>query len=488
MLSLYTAPMFATIARFWCNYQHLVWVALGVTVLHLVIFFGTAALLASHGGSMANVINHQDEQEYVSIAHSMIALGEFRINGGVETETFRTIGYPAFAAFILLLTAGSFWAIYMSHTLITGLTAAITTWVAELIGLSRRTSIVAGILFGLSSGPFLLTTSGMGSDKIFPLLYALSAALLLTFTATNRLKRAALMGAIMGIATLVRPIGILASLPLFTAILFVPPLTVFPTIPERVRATTIALLVFIAVMVPWHYRNYELAGRFSLSSLPVYNFVYYNIPLYLAGWEGKNEIAERDRIIAELGNPNLMTLRGYFYHDELAVMQKEFIKEKVVPYTLFHVYKMIPFFLGSGFNVAHAILAVEAPSMRSSLFPTEQENLTSAILRGDYAVVWRNITAYPVVTLERLSWLIIFGLAFLSPLFAPAGPLRRFLVLASLFILSMAFLSSPVIQPRYRVPIEPLLWPMFLYCLIFGYYTLLSWYKNRGFAKQKAQL
>ncbi len=480
--------MFAAIARFWRNYQHLVWVALGIMVLHLIIFFGTAVLLSSHGGSMANVINHQDEQEYISIANSMIALGEFRISSTIETETFRTIGYPAFVAFILLITAGSFWAIYISHTLITGLTAAVTTWIAELIGLPRRTSIVAGIIFGLSSGPFLLTTSGMGSDKIFPLLYAVAAALLLTFTVENRWRRAALMGAIMGIATLIRPIGILASLPLFTAILFVPSLFVFPTIPERVRATTIALLVFIAVMVPWHYRNYELAGRFSLSSLPVYNFVYYNIPLYYAGWEGKNEIAERDRILAELGNPNLMTLRGYFYHDELAVMQKEFIKEKVVPYTLFHVYKMIPFFLGSGFNVAHAILAVEAPSMRSSLFPTEQENLTSAILRGDYAVVWRNITSYPVVTLERLSWLIIFGLAFLSPLFAPAGPVRRFLVLASLFILSMAFLSSPVIQPRYRVPIEPLLWPMFLYCLIFGYYTLLSWYKNRGFAKQKAQL
>lgn len=476
--------MFETIAQFWKNQRHLVWVAVGVTLLHLVIFFGTTAILASHGGSMANVINHQDEQEYISIANSMIAFGEFRINGGVETETFRTIGYPAFAAFILLLTAGSFWAIYISHTLITGLTAAITTWIAELIGLSRRTSIIAGVLFGLSSGPFLLTTSGMGSDKIFPLLYALSAALLLTFTATNRMRQAMLMGAIMGIATLVRPIGILASLPLFTAILFVPPLSVFPTIPDRIRATVVALVVFIAVMVPWHYRNFELAGRFSLSSLPVYNFVYYNMPLYFAGWEGKNEIAERDRILAELGNPNLMTLRGYFYHDELAAMQKEFVKEKVVPYTFFHVYKMIPFFLGSGFNVAHAILAVEAPSMRSSLFPTEQENLTSAILRGDYAVVWRNITAYPVVTLERLSWLVIFGLAFLSPLFAPSGEVRRFLVLAALFVLSMAFLSSPVIQPRYRVPIEPLLWPMFLYALVGGYYTLAQWYKNRGFAKR----
>ncbi len=480
--------MFQAIGHFWQHQKHLIWVALGVTALHLFIFFGTAALLSWHGGSMANVINHQDEQEYISIANSMIALGEFRISGTIETETFRTIGYPAFTAFILLLTAGSFWAIYISHTLITGLTAAVTTWIAELIGLSRRTSILAGILFGISSGPFLLTTSGMGSDKIFPLLYALSAALLLTFTATNRLKQAALMGAIMGIATLIRPIGILASLPLFTAILFVPPLPVFPTIPDRIRATVIALMVFIAVMVPWHYRNYELAGRFSLSSLPVYNFVYYNIPLYLAGWEGKNEIAERDRIIAELGNPNLMTLRGYFYHDELTVMQKEFIKEKVVPYTLFHVYKMIPFFLGSGFNVAHAILAVEAPSMRSSLFPTEQENLTSAILRGDYAVVWRNIINYPVVTLERLSWLAVFGLAFLSPLFAPQGHVRRFLVLAVLFVLSMAFLSSPVIQPRYRVPIEPLLWPMFLYALLGGYYVLAAWYKKRSFAKRNAPL
>lgn len=450
------------------NARALVGAFLTTCLLHFLIFGSVAFLLHGAEGDIFHVINSQDEGEYTNIAYSLLSSGKFQISNTIEPETFRTIGYPALAAFIFALSGGSLWALYAVHALITGLTAATVVWIGTLLGLSRRVSLISGILFGLSSGPILLTVSGMGSDKIFPLLYALSAGLLLTFERGSPYTRAASIGAIMGLATLVRPIGVLASLPIFAAILVIPSAAALPSIRKRVLAVGIALLVFIGILTPWMTRNYLVAGHFSISSLPVYNFVYYNIPLYYAAWEGQDEEAVRDAILTRLSNPDLMTLRGFAHHDALSEIQKEFLKEKLVPYALFHFYKMIPFFLSSGFNVSHAIISAESPSLYSPLFPSEQENLTSAMLHGDYATVWNNVIRYPIVTLERISWLVIFGLAFIAPLFAPKGPVRRFLFISIFLILSIGFLSSPVIQPRYRVPAEPLLWVGFVYTIAHG--------------------
>jgi hypothetical protein len=135
----------------------------------------------------------------------------------------------------------------------------------------------------------------------------------------------------------------------------------------------------------------------------------------------------------------------------------EFLTEHGVGYALFHVYKMIPFFLGSAANVAHVVVATEAPELFIPLFPKVQENLTSKALAGDWGGVIENLKRYWIVTLERLVWAVMFLLSFLSPFFA-RGQTRLFLILACTIIMTNAFLTSPVFQPRFRVPAEPFIW------------------------------
>lgn len=451
-----------------------IWISACTAFLHILIFAVVSISVGQHGGSMTHIIDTQDEGEYIEIAQSLLASGEFRINGAIETETFRTPLYPSLAALILALTGGWFWSVYILHALATGVTAGATAWIAASLGLPRKWSIAAGLLFGLSSGPISLTVSGMGSDKLFPMFFSLAAGLVLTFSAQSPSIRAIYIGLLLGFATLVRPIGILASLPILFGTLVVPPREIFPDFASRMKVLLLSAFVFALVLIPWCLRNYVVAEHFSLSSLPTYNFVYYNMPIFLSYHNGTTEEDERNFILDRLGRPNLMTLRGFAYHEELSAIQKEFLDEHAVRYGFFHVYRTIPFFLGSGFNVAHVVVATESPSLRSSLFPTEQENLTSAILRGDIATVRNNLLNYPLVTLERILWLLIFALVFLSPLFAK-GMVRRTLLLFCFIILSFAFLSSPVIQPRYRVPAEPFIW----ICAVYSVYGFLEWRKRR---------
>lgn len=459
----------ALVARFRVPWRFFSIVA-AIALLHTGIFFTIATVVSVQGGNIEHIIYTQDEGEYIEIAQSLLASGEFRIDGGIETETFRTVGYPLFVVFVLSITGGWFWSIFLIHTLFIGLTAGIIAWIAEMIGIPRKKSMIAAVLFGISSGPILLTVSGMGSDKLFPVFYALAAGLILTLTSDTAYKRAALIGLLLGIATLVRPIGILASIPVMIGLIFVPGHDVFPSIKKRLVVAGVALLVFLATLTPWCIRNYVVAGHFSLSSLPLYNFVYYNMPMFLSTWNNTSEEAERDFILEKLGNPNLMTLRGYTYSDAMGDLQKEFLRENWMEYGIFHVYKMIPFFLGSGFNVAHAVIAAEAPSLRLPFFPTEQDNLTSAVLKGDWKTVADNIFHYPLVTVERMLWILIFAFAFIAPLLAK-GYIQRFLLLSCVIILSFAFLSSPVIQPRYRVPAEPFIWIAATYSV----YRLYRW-------------
>lgn len=457
----YTSAMLLALHEHVRASRHLVVLTLIVALFHALVFFGVAWAIASKGGSMEHLVQAQDAGEFITLAYTLIHNQTFVFWGG-EPETFRTIGYPAAIAGVLLLAGGAWSSIFIFHAILLGITAGLTAWLAEAIGIPRRGALAAGGLFGASSGPFLLNVSGMGSDILYTALYAFAACFLWANAKRPALQYALAIGIISGLATLSRPIGILGTLPLFAGIIFLSEGGAFRRIKEHGFLCALALLAFFITLTPWMTRNAMVAGHFSLSSLPTYNFVYYNMPLFLSFYNQTPEEEERNKILDALGRPNLMTLRGYAYSAELSALQKDFLKEHVVPYAAFHLYKMIPFFLGSGFNVAHAIIAIEAPDLALPLFPKVQENLTSEALRGNWRGVIENLSQFWVVTIERLVWAFVFFLAGIAPFFA-RGRVRLFLLLATLIIFANAFLTSPVIQPRYRTPAEPFMWVAALY-------------------------
>lgn len=449
-------------------------------LFHAALFFWGSHLLATHAHGFEALVSKSDQNEYVSIAHTWLNTGRFALSPESPPEVFRTPGYPAMLAFFFALFPHTFSFPYLFQALMTGVTAGAVFLLARRIYLSRIWALGAAALFTVSSGPILLTLTGTGSDVIYTTLQAVAVCVLAYAAITQRHYVAiALAGALLGLATLVRPIGIVASLPIIMLSgLFAPALNT----KWYAKAVAVALVAFVAVLSPWYVRNFMLTGHAFFSTVPEYNVVYYNIPYFLVHKEGISEAEARTRTLAPFGTEEPYELREYKNDTQLKSIEKEFIQTHLFSYAVFHAYKSIPFLMGSGFNVINAVYVKESPTLKSSLFPTASENLSEAIRTKNWALALKNVRSYWFTTLERLLWLCAIGGALLAPCAAFLYA-RRFntrlalLVLGAAIVVTTMAITSPVTQPRYRVPAEPFIWigaVSFLHILIMQYQAFLK--------------
>lgn len=424
--------------------------------IHGAALVTLAVAVSGQNSSLWDVVFKQDAREYVTLTENLLRLQIFTLDG-VTPEVFRTPGYSILMAPALLAGKGAYWSIAVAHTLFVGLLAGLTVVLAYAVGLARIPAFLAGLLVGVSSGPLLLTMTGMGSDIPFAFFYALAVYYVIRFKANGYTRSLILVGLGLGLSMLIRPIGTLMSIPILLGIAVLPGHYGAVRLIDHLKNVLIVLAVAAIVVGPWYVRNGVVADMAALSSLPPYNFVYYNMPAFLSYAHGTSEGQERGAILATLGNPELDTLRSFDYTASFKHMAGTFLYEHFLEYSAFHLYKMIPFFIGSGLNTIHATISAEVPAVRLSFFPTETVNLTSAALNGEWGQIIDHVRTYAVVTTERIIWLTAFVLVIISPFFAPAR-VRYILLFFVVIILTFAFLSSPVVQPRYRVPAEPFIW------------------------------
>lgn len=424
-----------------------------VACVHIGAFTGVSTLMERHGASMPAMIVEMDQVEYMRIADTLLDHGRFALSIDAAPEIFRTPGYPLLIAGISTLTGERYWSIFVLQGILVGFLAILVVLIARETGLSRRLSLIAGVLMGLSSGPLLLSLTGTGSDIPYTLLYSLAAYIAIRSCQRPLAQRAAMLGIILGLATLTRPIGIIASLPLLLgfAILHAANLR------QYAHATMIALIAWLIVLAPWYARNAVVAGTPLLSTVSTFNIIMYNIPMNETFWRGVGEEESQITVLRAIGTTTPEALRSTTYLPAMKTYAREYLATHAAEYGTFHLYRTIPFFLMSGFNVANAIISHEAPSLRIPLFPTENENLTRHIAAHEWGAALRAAGAYWFTTLERLVWLVVIILALAAPLFAQ-GRTRRILWLFATVIITNIILVSPVTQARYRVPAEPFIW------------------------------
>lgn len=431
---------------------------LGVSValVQLTAFYGSVRALESGGASMEAMVAKMDQVEYLRLADTMLTDRRFALAPDASAEVFRTPGYPAFVAFSYILSGHWYWAPFFASALLVGLLAAFVALLAASLGLSRSMSLASGALMGFSSGSFLLITTATGSDVLYTLVYAL--AVLCAVRTEDGTRRSIAVGVLLGLATLVRPIGILASLPL----LFGHGLIRNDTWRGYARGCVIAFAAWALMLAPWYVRNAAVTGTPLLSTVSTFNVVYYNIPMNEAFWNNVPEETARLDLMERIGSTSVDALRGAAYVDGMEHEAQHYLSTHAIQYGIFHLYRTTPFFLASGFNVINAVLAHEAPALHIPLFPTESENLTHAISEHRWHDVLFALSRYWFTSLERLGWLLAIGAAFAAPLLS-SGRERRVLLLFAVIIIANIILVSPVTQARYRFPAEPFIWAAAVY-------------------------
>jgi 4-amino-4-deoxy-L-arabinose transferase-like glycosyltransferase len=180
------------------------------------------------------------------------------VNGdSLTTQLKRPIGYPLFLANVFLASGNQLLAVAaVQHVL--GLVTVALTYLLGRVCFGRRVGFLAGLMVGLT-GPLFTYEHAAITESLFTLLVvALSLALIAAGRARG-FTPALYTGALLGAATLVRPVG---------ETLFPPALLFISLRPGRWRHRLLAIGAFsigcAIVVLPWMLRNQLTNNRFTV--------------------------------------------------------------------------------------------------------------------------------------------------------------------------------------------------------------------------------
>jgi 4-amino-4-deoxy-L-arabinose transferase-like glycosyltransferase len=222
-------------------------VLLGVVVL-------LAALVRLAFALRVPVFVTKDTLEYVEPALNLIA------GGPLELAQRRTPVYPLFIAGSVSLLGPELLAITFAQHLLGVGTAALAYTIGRLT-FGRMAGLIGGLLAGLS-GPLLIYEHYLITEPVFAFLLVAAICLFVAGLRTERRALILLGGVTLGLAALTRPVG--------QAVLVVLPFAFFahyrawrPTL----QACALGVAGFALLVVPWAIRNQVVYGTAGAASV-----------------------------------------------------------------------------------------------------------------------------------------------------------------------------------------------------------------------------
>ena len=223
-----------------------------IVLLLLAVLTNFTFLFASNGDFF-----FPDSATYLRPAHMLLGGHGFATKPGV-VETLRTPVYPIFLIPFVAASHSSVPIVFTQHLIVAGLTAAIWLFVLRRTG-NRLIAFVAGLLFAVDT-PTIHYANKVLTETLF------TALLFLAFILALRRRHLVILGLLLGVLTLTRPVAI-AYFVVVAIFLFV----------DGERRRTIAAFVIAAVILPlaWAARNRIETGVFTVSTVASSNFLAY---------------------------------------------------------------------------------------------------------------------------------------------------------------------------------------------------------------------
>jgi 4-amino-4-deoxy-L-arabinose transferase-like glycosyltransferase len=390
-----------------------------------------------------------DSREYYQIALNLTENGHFSqsISEPYVPDDFRTPVYPALIALILLFFKSVYF-IPIVQAIMSGFIGVLTYKIGKRF-FSEKVGLIASVLFALEPSGLFFSSMVM-TETLFLLLLLQALWLLLN----NR--HFLLIGILLGLATLTRPIGI------FLPFLFVALHLLFNTslsFRKKIMNSLILFAIFFLILAPWSLRNKKHFDSYEISSVSSYNIYYYNAQRFymyqnnLSFTEAREVFNER--IVSEYGEG--ATLPSLKYSSELREEGLSIIKDDVVGYTKFHLSTLGPFFLTDGLREITQIL---------KLAPKEFLGLRGLFLSGDFGGIWNSLKNGGSLSVMFIAGFILWSfmsLFMILSLFFKKS--RREVWMVFISIMFLALLSGVVTTARFRYAISPLIFILALHGL-----------------------
>lgn len=395
-----------------------------------------------------------DSQDYYILSQNLFHYGVFSSSSSFPLipESFRLPGYP----FFLYLFD------FLPHPLLLASLAqaalgALSVVLIYLIGkrfLSEKVALAGALLFSLEPTSLFWGTTVM-SDPLFVFALLLGVYLLLKTppNASRAWGTIAAAGIVMGFAVLVRVIAEYYALCLLFAWCVIYRDALRPYIRSILHAA-LFLVCMGLVVAPWMLRNHREFNTYTISSTPYINVTQYNL-VYFYAYQHHTTPPAVQHIFSD---PIPYPVESYWFRSLInePIFKQEIadtLRGNLIPYLKFHLVKTVPFFLNDGLRDINRNVQIipQAPLV----------NFTDLLLTRDFGGIIRYVTTPQPELSLMLAGTLAWALITLLWLFAAAKAviLREkklwFILFASGTIAYFAVLSSPVIQPRYRMPAAP---------------------------------
>lgn len=353
-------------------------------------------------------------------------------------ESFRTPVYPFFLALLFSLTGG-----WTTVLILQVLLMSIAPVLLYLLvrPYHERAAFWGSVIFALE--PLrLFYSASLLSDALFMVMFL--CTLLLLERSRNSLGYSALTGIFLGTSILMRPIA------MFLPFLFVGYLLWFASSLRKGLVLLIVLCVAVLVTVaPWSLRNHALFGSYNISSVGAVNLMLYNAPEFLKFNSSPHGVAVYQDFMAKQETLSREDGLSLARSSEFTRAFREVIRSQEFSYAIFHVFKTAPFFLTDGLRDTVRLFNVDIGTM---------PNITTDLLNGRVGNVLSYFFGGGIAIWLLLTGAVFWGVATLLWLWLTLGALRRkentIWVFFAAIVLYFAFLTGPVSNARYRLPVE----------------------------------
>lgn len=392
-----------------------------------------------------------DSEEYELLASNIRLNHSFSLYTGAnaQPETFRTPGYPFFVAMLEILFNGNIKVVPFFQVIIVICSAFLIYDLALRIS-NKIVGLIASGLF-LFDPSVILFSQTIATESLYTFLLIFSIySIYRGILESNKKPSIAWLtvaGIIFGFSILVRPSGLLLLCPI--VITFALTYIKNSNKKDLLKSQALFIAMIILICLPWAIRNQNKTGVFKLSSVASYNIFNFNIPMFLASSEKIPVETTRADFRQRVGNLSDDQQRDIKNSSALDFVSKEIIKNNFIPYSIFHASGAVHFFFSSGIKMDSMFF--EGFHIQPSVKPDWQphKNFLSLLASGNFREVFSQLRKNIFVTLESLFILLVSVLA-ISLVFLYK---KKVSILMALIILSLAFLTGPVANARYRLPV-----------------------------------
>lgn len=448
-----------------------------VILVQGTLFALTMSIVRSNGYVPYDFITMDggDSHDYVALAERMLSEGRFAMTPTAAPETFRTPGYPLLVAVILAIT-GNIVFVPIVQIILTAISAALIFLIGTRF-FNRTVGIISAILFSIDPAGPLVSFVSM-ADMMFVFLLLVSVYVLIRNENLSR-RIVFLSGILIGVFALTRPIGFYIF----------PIIAVWLIYKDRenyknaLKVVGIFIVGVFLIVAPWMARNYYYYGHADISSIGIYNLLFYNIITFEHERTGVSKETLHEDILKQIGAKESDDYRSLAFTSQVKDVALKYILAHPIGYSVFHLISIVPFYIGTSIEAARS--AVYGRARISGTVPSDI-NVSSLVLHGNYRGAFSALTANMPQLFERFVWLILCIASFVTAVSAVRrrDPYASVIVLFFALIVAFGVLTGPVSYPRYRLPAEPFIFILGVTGVLVGWERIKSlWYSSRNHAE-----